>query len=114
MSAWPTLTGTKIDITREVVYSTTTQGSDAGFETRISRASTPRVRYHVTVEFMTDGERTALRSLHDTVKGSWGSFTFTDPETAGSVNVRFESDALSFTRICATLWSTEVDLITVL
>lgn len=113
MSAWPTLAGLSVEVSRTSEYRTTASETDSGKKVKSSRWTTPIYHYHLTYNFLRAADLTSLLSAFDGIKGQFGTATYTDPIAGGSVTVTSESDELEIRRIASGLYSAELDLVTV-
>ena len=106
-------------------YTTRVLKAVSGKEVRASWRSSSRRRFKVTFNFLRDNancpapnasytEVGLLKAFFDTHKGSWDSFSITDPIAGTAVTVRLVEDTISFSRIVAHVWASEFDVVEVL
>jgi hypothetical protein len=121
---FPTLPGLDVEVSRDAKYKTKIFETVSGKEQRIAWENTPRYTYKLKFNVLRDdvaapapyaaySEVGALLYFLDTHKGSWDSFTFTDPYDATSRTVRLVDDSLTVTSIVPHYWSAELSLISV-
>ncbi len=106
-------------------YRTTILEAISGKEVRVSWRSNARRRFKVKFEFLRDNvncpspnasytEVGLLQAFLSDMKGSWNSFSITDPVAGTSVTVRLTEDSLELTRIVSHIWSASFEVVEVL
>ena len=106
-------------------YTTRVLKSVSGKEVRAAWRSSSRRRFKVTFDFLRDNancpspnasytETGLVRAFFDTHKGSWDSFSITDPLSGAAVQVRLVEDSISFARIVPHVWQSEFEVVEVL
>lgn len=123
---FPTLPGLDVAVERVPYYATETHESVSGREIRVSWRTQPRIRYRLTINGARTGtmapapyaamtEMEALLYFLDLHKGSFESFLYPDPYTAGNVRVRLVEDSLRMTQVVDGWWKVDgLELVTVL
>jgi hypothetical protein len=106
-------------------YRTTTLEAISGKEVRVSWRSNPRRRFRVKFNFLRDDtacpapnaaytEVALLQAFLNDMKGSFNSFSVTDPVAGTAVTVRFVEDSLEMSKLFAHVWSASFEVIEVL
>ncbi|MEI6226316.1 MAG: DUF2460 domain-containing protein [Deltaproteobacteria bacterium] len=106
-------------------YRTTTLEAISGKEVRVSWRSNPRRRFRVKFDFLRDDtncpapnaaytEVSLLQAFLNDMKGSFNSFSITDPISAASVTVRMVEDSLELRRVVAHVWAASFEVVEVL
>jgi hypothetical protein len=123
---FPTLPCLNVAVQREPSYATEVHESVSGLETRVSWRTLPRIRYRLKINaartgtaapspFAAMSEMAALLHFLDAHRGSFESFLYPDPYTAGNVRVRLVEDSLAMTQIVPGVWSVDsLELVTTL
>jgi hypothetical protein len=123
---FPTLPGLDVAVERVPYYATETHESVSGKEVRVSWRTQPRIRYRLTINGARTGtnapspyaaynEMSALLYFLDLHKGSFESFLYPDPYTAGNVRVRFVEDSLRMTQVVDGWWKVDsLEMVSVL
>ena len=112
-------------VSRRVIRPGKVYESDSGVEERTSPWTTDRYEYTISFPVMqtaisapspygSNTEPAALIRAFDDANGILLTYTFTDPFTASSVNVRFVEDSLTLSRIVPGIWKASFKLVTVL
>ena len=106
-------------------YKTRVLESVSGKEVRASWRSSGRRRFRVIFDCLREDVHcpTPNGSYHEvelvqaflaTHKGGWDSFAIADPISDASVQVRLDSDSITFQRIASGIWASEFDVVEVL
>lgn len=89
---FPTLAGIAPELTRVPVWSTRTQRSASGRETRVALYSSPLYEFTINLNFLRahayHGEFQALLNLYMQVQGQWDTFLYEDPDDHRAENER--------------------------
>lgn len=121
-ATFPTLPGTKMEVTRTVLWNTKIHKSPSGREQRVGYYSAPLHEFELNIEVMRQGtfagqaftEARTLADFYNARKGSLEAFNFTDPLDGTVRLVRFAEDKLPMKRLMLNLWdATKVKLVEV-
>lgn len=119
------LPGTSIEVDISPEYATEIHEAVSGKEDRASWRTQSRIRYVIRFPFLrvdtmapspngSVSEYALIRGIVDDLKGAHGQISLVDPEGAGTNYVRLASDSVKFRQILPHIYSTELELITVL
>jgi len=90
-------------------YDVTTFVSDSGDRVAYPRSSRRRRKWSFRWTALDESEKASLATLNSNVKGRFATFSWTDPETALAIKIRFTSD-LQFAKSGPSVWIASADV----
>lgn len=108
---FPTLPGTKMEVSRRPQWKTTVHTSRSGKEQRIGWWTSPLYEFELHIEVLRQGapygsnvEAATLTDFFNARQGSLDTFWFVDPLDGTTRTVRFKEDKLDFERVVKGVW----------
>lgn len=109
---FPTLPGTKMEVTRTPEWSTKVHRAASGAEQRVGYYSSPLYEFKLSIEVLREGfgggvtaEASTLSNFFNARQGSLDTFFFVDPLDGTTRTVRFAEDKLEMERPFSKLWA---------
>ena len=109
---FPTLPGTRIEVSRSPQWSTKIHRGSTGTEQRVGWYNAPLYEFILNVEVMREGfsgaataEASTLTNFYNSMGGKRDSFLFVDPLDGTNRRVRFDDDKLEIERLFSKLWA---------
>ncbi len=109
---FPTLPGTRIEVSRSPQWSTKVHKGSSGTEQRVGWYNATLYEFVLNIEVMREGfgggstvEASTLTNFFDSMGGQRDSFLYVDPLDGTSRRVRFGDDKLEIERLFSKLWA---------
>ena len=87
---------------------------ESGREQRRSKSDAPRRGFHLEFNAIPESTANAIRVFFDSRKGSWDSFSFTNPADGVTSTVRFADDTFRLEHVATGICCLTIDLVEVL